>query len=66
METRNLLPEQENQQFDIQSDIAFLQRAGVLKLLLKDRTTGRHILWGTDAYGVRGPEYARDQEMELG
>ena len=53
-------------QFDIQGDIAFLQRAGVLKLLLKDRTTGRHILWGTDAYGARGPEYARDQEMEIG
>ena len=53
-------------QFDIQGDIAFLQRAGVLKLLLKDRTTGRHILWGTDAYGSRGPEYARDQEMEIG
>ena len=53
-------------QFDIQGDIAFLQRAGVLKLLLKDRTTDRHILWGTDAYGVRGPEYARDQEMEIG
>ena len=53
-------------QFDIQGDIAFLQRAGVLKLLLKDRTTGRHILWGTDAYGLRGPEYARDQEIEIG
>ena len=66
METGNLLPKQENQQFDIQGDIAFLQRAGGLKLLLKDRTTGRHILWGTDAYGERGPEYARDQEMEIG
>lgn len=53
-------------QFDIQGDIAFLQRAGILKLLLKDRTTGRHILWGTDAYGSRGPEFARDQEMEIG
>ena len=53
-------------QFDIQGDIAFLQRAGVLKQLLKDRTTGRHIMWGTDAYGSRGPEYARDQEMEIG
>lgn len=52
-------------QFDIQGDIAFLQRAGVLKQLLKDRTTGRNILWGTDAYGSRGPEYARDQEMEI-
>ena len=52
--------------FDIQGDIAFLQRAGVLKLLLKDRTTGRHILWGTDAYGLRRPEYARDQEIEIG
>ena len=53
-------------QFDLQGDIAFLQRAGVLKLLLKDRTTGRHILWGTDAYADRGPDYARDQEMEIG
>lgn len=52
-------------QFDIQGDIAFLQRAGVLKQLLKDRTTGRHILWGTDAYADKGLEYARDQEIEI-
>ena len=53
-------------QFDIQGDIAFLHAAGVLKWLLEDRTTRKHILWGTDAYRERGPEYARDQEMEIG
>ena len=52
--------------FDIQGDLAFLQAAGVLKSLLADKTTGRHILWGTDAYADRGPDYARDQEMEIG
>ena len=53
-------------QFDIQRDIAFLHAAGVLKWLLEDRTTRKHILWGTDAYRERGPEYARDQEIEIG
>ena len=52
--------------FDIQGDLAFLQAAGVLKSLLADKSTGRHILWGTDAYRERGPEYARDQEIEIG
>ncbi|MBQ9197919.1 MAG: Eco57I restriction-modification methylase domain-containing protein [Clostridia bacterium] len=53
-------------QFDIQSDIAFLHSVGVLEAMLEDRTTKRHILWGTDAYAARGPEYARDQEIEIG
>lgn len=53
-------------QFDIQGDLAFLQAAGVLKSLLADKSTGRHILWGTDAYADKGPEYARDQEIEIG
>ena len=53
-------------QFDIQGDIAFLHGAGVLKSLLADKSTGRHILWGTDAYADRGPEFARDQEIEIG
>ena len=63
MGTEGQLP---NRQFDIQGDIAFLQAAGVLKSLLTDKTTGRHILWGTEAYADKGPEYARDQEMEIG
>ena len=53
-------------QFDIQGDIAFLHSVGILEALLEDRTTKRHILWGTDAYAERGPEYARDQEIEIG
>lgn len=53
-------------QFDIQGDLAFLHGAGVLKSLLADKSTGRHILWGTDAYADRGPEFSRDQEMEIG
>ena len=63
MGTEGQLP---NKQFDIQGVIAFLHGAGVLKSLLVDKSTGRHILWGTDAYADRGPEYARDQEIEIG
>ena len=63
MGTEGQLPKE---QFDIQDDIAFLHAAGVLKSLLVDKSTGRHILWGTDAYADRGPEFSRDQEIEIG
>ena len=37
---------------------------GLLKPLLVDKTTKGHILWATDAYRDRGPEYQRDKEIQ--
>ena len=36
----------------------------LLKPLLVDKTTKGHILWATDAYRDRGPEYQRDKEIQ--
>lgn len=36
---------------------------GLLDRLLADKTTKAHILWGTDAYETRGPEYRRNHQM---
>lgn len=41
-----------------------LNRAGLLKKLLVDKTTKGHILWGTDAYRGRGPAFEREQEID--
>lgn len=41
-----------------------LNRAGLLKKLLVDKTTKGHILWGTDAYRDRGPAFEREQEID--
>ncbi len=35
----------------------------MLNLLLVDKTSGCHLLWGTDAYSALGAEYERDREM---
>jgi type II restriction enzyme len=37
---------------------------GLLRPLLVDKTTKGHILWATDAYRKRGPEYQRDREIQ--
>ena len=47
----------------IRDDILKLQSLGLLDGLLLDRTTGRRILWATDAYADLGPRYGRDGEM---
>ena len=47
----------------IQDDILRLQGMGVLEPLLADRSTGRNILWATDAYTELGRQYARNEEI---
>lgn len=44
----------------IQDDILRLQGMGLLEPLLADRTTGRNILWATDAYLEYGNRFARN------
>lgn len=47
----------------IQDDVLRLQGMGLLEPLLADRTTGRNILWATDAYAELGRQYARNEEI---
>ena len=49
---------------NISDDMIELNRAGLLKKLLVDKTTKGHILWGTDAYRGRGPAFEREQEID--
>ena len=49
---------------NISDDMIELNRAGLLKKLLVDKTTKGHILWGTDAYRDRGPAFEREQEID--
>ena len=49
----------------IQDDILRLQGMGVLEPLLADRTTGRNILWATDAYAELGRRFARNEEITV-
>lgn len=48
---------------NIQDDMIELQKLGLLDKLLVDKTTKRHILWGTNAYRERGERYANDCEI---
>lgn len=48
---------------NIQDDMIELQKLGLLDTLLVDKTTRRHILWGTNAYRERGERYANDCEI---
>ena len=50
---------------DIQKDIRELSVMGLMEKLLADKTTGRHILWATDAYETEGEAYGRGREIEL-
>lgn len=50
---------------DIQKDIRELSMMGFMEKLLADKTTGRHILWATDAYETEGEAYGRGREIEL-
>lgn len=50
---------------DIQKDIRELSAVGLMEKLLADKTTGRHILWATDAYETEGEAYGRGREIEL-
>ncbi len=37
----------------------------ILEILLKDRSTGKNILWATDNYSSHGPEYGKEKAIEL-
>ena len=48
---------------NIQDDILKLQSLGLLDKLLLDKTTGKRIMWATDAYTALGPRYGRNEEI---
>lgn len=48
----------------IQNDIEYIRNRGFLDLILRDKTTKRYILWGTDAHRDIGPDYLRDKEIK--
>lgn len=48
---------------NIQDDILKLHALGLLDRLLTDKTTGRRIMWATDAYDAIGPRYGRNEEI---
>ena len=48
---------------NITDDIVRLHKAGILDRLLCDKTTGRNILWATDAYAELGQRYERNEEI---
>lgn len=47
----------------IQDEIMRLSQLGLLEPLLRDQTTGRNILWATDAYTELGRAYAKNAEI---
>lgn len=48
---------------NIQDDILKLHSLGLLDKLLLDKTTGKRIMWATDAYTALGPRYGRNEEI---
>lgn len=50
---------------NIQDDILKLHATGLLERLLADKTTGRTIMWATDAYAEHGPDYGRDEPITV-
>jgi len=48
---------------NITDDIVRLHKAGILDRLLCDKTTGRNLLWATDAYAELGQRYERNEEI---
>ncbi len=47
----------------IQDEILRINALGLLPLLLADKTTGKNILWATDAYAELGESYQRNREI---
>ncbi len=47
----------------IQDEILKINSLGILDLLLQDKTSGKRILWATDAYSSYGDMYNRDREI---
>ena len=50
---------------NIQDDILKLNRIEVLEKLLVDKTTGKKIMWATDAYNYAGNLYERNREISV-
>lgn len=48
---------------NIQDDLACIKGLGLLDLILRDKTTKRYILWGTDAHKEIGPDFLREKEI---
>lgn len=48
---------------NIQDDILKLHSLGLLDKLLLDKTTGKRIMWATNAYAALGPRYGRNEEI---
>ena len=48
---------------DIKENYLYSFNAGILKILLMDRTTRKNIIWATDDYASLGEQYAADKEI---
>ena len=48
---------------NIEDDVMYLHRLGLLDKLLYDRTTKRNIVWATDAHAELGEAYKKDKEI---
>jgi hypothetical protein len=48
---------------NIQDDILKLHSLGLLDKLLLDKTTGKRVMWATDAYSGLGSRYGRNEEI---
>lgn len=49
---------------NIQDDILKLHSLGLLDKLLLDKTTGKRVMWATDAYTALGPRYERNEQIK--
>ena len=57
MEAQNLIDIKEN-------DLLKIDRT-LLEILLKDKTTGKNIIWATDNYAKYGERYSSDKEIKI-
>ena len=52
-----------NQNIDISEDTLWMQFSDVLSILLRDHTTKKNIIWGTDDYASLGEAYQAKKEI---
>lgn len=50
---------------DIQENFLLYFENNILNILLKDRSSGKNIIWATDDYSVRGAGYAATDEISI-
>lgn len=50
---------------DIQENFLLYFENNILNILLKDRSSGKNIIWATDDYSVRGAGYASTDEISI-